>query len=221
MNQTSDLKNFYALFPEPALAEDLVTILEDYRINSRLKAEYPVLGVQISEMNAHVVSKRPSMNELANDKQRAVELIAQQLIAGRTKEQVPEGIEQTLKQALSISQTLSSPHADIHETARVAAELYFLIDDNYQEPYQHVDYFSAQLDQLQVNKNIGNFGRTARKISEKLDSESGKSPPDDAKNANEFGIRELLRALYKEKGIKPKELSHELMRLSQTKCGIT
>ncbi|MEA1957338.1 MAG: hypothetical protein U9N01_03165, partial [Euryarchaeota archaeon] len=104
MNQTSDLKNFYALFPEPALAEDLVTILEDYRINSRLKTEYPVLGVQISEMNVHAVSKRPSLGKLANDKQRAVELIAQRLIAGTTKEQVPEGIAQTLKRALSICQ---------------------------------------------------------------------------------------------------------------------
>ena len=218
MNQTCDLKNFYALFPEPALAEDITTILEDYRINSRLKAEYPVLGVQISEMNAHGVSKRPSMDELANDKQRAVEVIAQRLIAGTTKEQVPEGIVQTLEQALSISQTLSSPHADVHETARVAAEVYFLIDDNYQEPYQHVDYFSAPLDQLQVNKNIGNFGRTARKISEKLDSESaGKSPPDDDKNANEFGIRELLRALYKEKGVKPKDVESRIDAIEPSK----
>ena len=260
MNQISDLKNFYALFPEPALAEDLVTLLEDYRINSRLKAEYPVLGVQISEMNVHTVSKRPSLDELANDKQRAVELIAQRLIAGRTKESVPEGIAQTLKQALSISQTLSSPHADVHETARAAAELYFLIDDNYQEPYQHVDYFSAQLDQLQVNQTIGNFGRTARKISEKLDSESGKgkSPPDDDKSANEFGmpayqkekspssphqagtgneqdygyvhqpspnspaaleatVRELLRALYKEKGIKPKDVESRIDALEPNK----
>ena len=222
MNQTSDLKNFYALFPEPALAEDLVTILEDYRINSRLQAEYPVLGVQISEMNVHTVSKRPSMDELANDKQRAVELIAQRLIAGRTKEPVPEGIAQTLKQALSISQTLSSPHADVHETARVAAELYFLIDDNYQEPYQHVTPFSAPLDQSQVNQTIGNFGRAARKISEKLDSEPGKSPPDDDKNANspaalEATVRELLRALYKGKGIKPKDVESRIDALEPNK----
>jgi len=256
--QTSDLKNFYSLFPEPALAEDIVTILEDYRINSRLKAEYPFLGVQISEMNAHTVSKRPSLGELANDKQRAVELIAQRLIAGGTKEQVPEGIEQTLKQALSISQTLSSPHADVHETARVAAELYFLIDDNYQEPYQPVDPFFAPLDQLQVNQTIGNFGRTAIKISEKLDSEPGKSPIGDDKSANEFGmparqkekspsfphqagkgheqdygyvhqpspnspaalegtVRELLRALYKEKGIKPKDVESRIDALEPNK----
>ena len=223
MNQTSDLEIFYAIFPEPALAKDLITILEDYRINSRLKAEYPVLGVQISEMNVHTVSKRPSLNELANDKQRAVELIAQRLIARTTKEQVPGNLLQTLEQALSICQPLSSSHADIHETARVAAELYFLIDDNFQGPYQQMDPFSAPLDQSQVNQNIGNFGRTARKISENIDSETDKSPPGDAKKANDSGvpsedtIRELLRALYKEKGIKPKAVESQIDALESNK----
>jgi len=34
LEMQSDMKKFYALFPEPALAEDLINILEDYRINS-------------------------------------------------------------------------------------------------------------------------------------------------------------------------------------------
>ncbi len=219
----SDLEIFYALFPEPELTKDLITILEDYRINSRLKAEYPVLGVQISEMNVHTVSKRPSLDELANDKQRAVELIAQRLIAGTTKEQVPGNLLQTLEQALSICKPLSLSHADIHETARVAAELYFLIDDHFQGPYKQMDPFSAPLDQSQVNKNIGNFGRTARKISEKLNSEVDKSTPDADKNENDFGvpsedtISELLRALYKEKGIKPKVVESRIDALEPNK----
>jgi hypothetical protein len=91
MDGTSDMARFYALFPEPAFAEDLTTTLEDYRINSRLQAEYPVLGEQIAEMNVHAVSKRLAIAELANDKQRVVELIGQRLIAGttRTEEPVP------------------------------------------------------------------------------------------------------------------------------------
>jgi len=222
MNGVSDIEQFYALFPEPALAQDLITILEDYRINSRLQAEYPVLSEQISEMNVHIVSKRPSLAELANDKQRAVEIIAQRLTAGTTREQVPENIEQTLAQALSLSQTLSSPDADIHETARVAAELYFLIADNFQEPYQPLTPFSASLDQSQVNQNIGNFGRTARKISEKIDSEPDKSPPDDdTKNKDNYAsadaVRELLRVLFKEKGIKPKDVESRIDALEPNK----
>ncbi|MGB2840993.1 MAG: VWA domain-containing protein [Halobacteriota archaeon] len=222
MTELSDIENFYALFPEPALAKDLITILEDYRIKSRLQAEYPVLGEQISEMNVYMVSKRPSLDELGNDKQRAVELIAQCLIAGTPKEEVPENIEQTLAQALSITQPLSSLHADVHETARVAAELYFLIDDTFQEPYQPLNPFSAPLDQSQVNQNIGNFGRTARKISEKMDSEPAKSTPSDdtktkADYASEDAVKELLRALFKEKGIKPIEVETRIDALESTK----
>ncbi len=252
MNETSDIERFYALFPEPALAKDLITVLEDYRINSRLKAEYPVLGLQISEMNVHMVSKRPSIHELANDKQRVVELIAQRLITGTTKEQVPEKIMPALEQAISRTQTLSAPYADVHETARVAAELYFLIDDNFQGLYQPLTPFSAPLDQSQVDKNIGNFGRTARKICEKQNSEHAKSYRDDIKNADdavnaksysatspagngskpdygqvyqppdsagvsEGAVRERLKALYKEKGIKPKDVETRIDALEPGK----
>jgi len=87
-----------------------------------------------------------------------------------------------------------------------------------------MDPFSAPLDQSQVNQNIGNFGRTARKISENIDSEADESPPGDAKKANDFGgvpsedtIRELLRALYKEKGIKPKVVESQIDALEPNK----
>lgn len=213
MNGTSDMGNFYELFPEPVLAKDLTTILEDYRINSRLQAEYPVLGEQITEMSVHMVSKRPSLEELATDKQRAVELITQKLMAGRTKERVPEDIEQILDKALSLSYKLSFPDADVHATARVAAELYFLIDDHFHEPYQSVPPFSAPLDQSQVNQTIGNFGRTARKITGKIESEQTETPKNGDKNdnyASEDTVRELLRALYKKKGVKPKDVESRI-----------
>ncbi len=207
-----DLNAFYSLFPEPALAEDLMTILEDYRINSRLKAEYPVLGMQISEMNAHLVARRPSLHELANDKQRVVELIAQQLIAGTTKERVPVAMERILERAISISSVLAAPGADVHETARVTTTLYSLIDEAYREPYRHADYFSPPLDQSEVEKNIGNFGRSARKIAEKLNA--GMDDEDKGGNNSnthsEESIRELLVALYKEKGIKPREVETQV-----------
>lgn len=152
-------------------------------------------------MNIYLVSKRPLLDELGGDKQRAVELIAQ-----------------TLAQALSISQPLSSPHADVHETARVAAELYFLIDDTFQDPYQPLNPFSAPLDQSEVNQNIGNFGRTARKISEKMDGKPDKSTSSDEDTKNsEDAVKELLRALFKEKGIKPIEVETRIDALEPTK----
>jgi nitric oxide reductase NorD protein len=222
MNGTSELERFFELFPEPTLARDLTTILEDYRINARLQAEYPILGKQITELNVTMVSKRPSLELLATDKQRTVELIAQTLMAGRTKEPVPKTIRQTLDHVLSLSQPLASPQADVHETARVAADVYLVIDETFHEPYQAVPPLSPPLDQSQVDQTIGNFGRTARKITEKLERESLESTPRDAEKDKESGasehhdysseetVRKLLRALYKEKGIMPKDVESRI-----------
>lgn len=205
-------------------------ILEDYRINARLQAEYPVLGERIVEMNVYTVSKRPSLEQLATDKERAVELLAQRLLAGTTKEDIPANIKQTLDHASSLSQTLSAPHADVHETARVAAELYFLIDGTFHEPYHSVPPFSAPLDQSQVDQTVGNFNRTARKINEKLECESAEiragdakkdsgsesEESDDREHTTEETVRALLRALYKEKGIKPIDVESRIDVLEPT-----
>jgi uncharacterized protein YegL len=224
---TSELEQFYGLFPEPALAKDLITVLEDYRINSRLHAEYPVLGEQIAAMNAHMVSKRPSLADLATDKQRAVELIAQRLIAGSTKEHAPEHLEETFERALAISYPLSDPQVDIHETARVAAGVYSLIYDSFPEPYQPVHPFSSPLGQSDVNQNVGNFSRTARRIREKLESQESMSAQNSTQpqplkqsqtsaveqHASEDTVKKLLRTLFKEKGIKPIEVESRIEAL--------
>jgi hypothetical protein len=227
MTKRSDLEQFFALFPEPALARDLTTILEDYRITARLQAEYPVLGEQIIAMNGHMVIKRPSLAALATDKQRAVELLGQSLTAGWTKEQAPVTIAAVLDHAVSRSQPLTLPQADIHETARVAADVYSLIDEAIPGPYESVPPFSAPLDQSKVEETIGNFNRAARKISEKLERQertgeqlsSGQEQPGQPieepaerseQQASEERVKHLLRTLFKETGVTPRAVESEI-----------
>jgi nitric oxide reductase NorD protein len=228
MTKNSDLEQFFACFPEPALARDLTTILEDYRITARLQAEYPVLGEQIIAMNGHMVTKRPSLAALATDKQRAVELLGQSLTAGWTNEQAPVMIAAVLDQAVSRSQPLTSPQADIHETARVAADVYSLIDEAIPGPYESLPPFSAPLDQSKVEETIGNFNRAARKISEKLErqersgeqqssgQEQFRQPLEESaerseqQQASEERVKDLLRALFKETGITPRAVESEI-----------
>lgn len=223
----SDLERFSALFPEPALACDLTTLLEDYRITARLQAEYPVLGEQIAAMNACMVVKRPPLAALATAKQRAVELLGQLLLAGGTREAIPEALAQLLEAVVALSRSvLSSAQADVHETARVAAEAYALLDKALTGTYQPVQPFSAPLDQSRVEETLGNVGRTARKIraqleqpvpagaAEKEHAQRGEKPAAAARWASEEAVRELVKTLFKEKGIKPKEIEHRLETLA-------
>jgi len=177
MNKISDIDRFYDLFPVPELARDLTNILEDYRIESRLKAEYPALGDQISEVNLFFLSERPLLDELCSDKERAVEVIGQRLISGKTNEQVPDRLREALDYALSESKALDTPRADIHEVARIATELYFFIDETFRDAYEPVNPFSPFLDQSKYNQYVGDSGSASGK--------SGRAPDDQTKNGTE------------------------------------
>ncbi len=147
MNVCSDIDRFFNLFPEPELARDLFNILEDFRIESRLKEEYPVLGDQITDINRFMLNKRPALDDMAGDKQRAVEIIGQWLISGKTKEKVPSRLTETFEFACAVTKTLKNPRSDIHDVAGIVSELYFHIDDTFvKDVYRPVLPFSAFID---------------------------------------------------------------------------
>ncbi|MBW2976837.1 VWA domain-containing protein [Candidatus Woesearchaeota archaeon] len=170
-----------------------------------------------------MIDKRPSLEELVDDKQKAVEIIAQVLCSGKTKERIPEYIERAVNQALSLSQKLASSDTDVHGTARVAAEIYFLIDSNFKGEYKQIHPFSQPLDQAKVNETIGNFGRTAKKITEKIEQgiRGGmeQKPQEPLEQyASEDSIKKLLLTLFK-KGITPKDVESQVDALEPNKVG--
>ena len=162
MKPSNDLETFFCLFPDPDLARDLMNILEDFRIESRLKSEYPGLGPQINKINIFFLSRRPMLAELSGDTQRIVEIIGQKLSSGKTKESVPRFLKTALDFAVSISQSLETVNADIHYTARIAAELYFFIDKSFKDPYHPIAPFSASLDPTLYQQYVENLKNAAK-----------------------------------------------------------
>jgi len=243
MKKTSDEQMFFELFPEPQLIRDLKDILEDFRIESRLRAMYPVLGRDILRMNRHMLKSRPALDDLPTDKERAVEVICQMLYANRTKEAVPEDVSPVLEAAMAISVSLRSPDADVHDTFRSAAALYRRIDKTYREPYTAVEPLSSPINQADFNENIGNFSRTAETIVELVmhsdtdtateDDESDESEDDQVRDPTEQegeafdgyeqdepaqqlsseDIRQLLLKLFKEKKIRPRDIHQVIKKL--------
>ncbi len=247
----SEIERFYQFFPEPELAKDLINIFEDYRIEARLIKEYPVLGEHILYVNNHNLIKRPSLKTLTNDKQRSVEVIGRALIADKMEENLTDAVDGVLQCALSLSRSLLSSHAGVHDAARVATDMYFLIDETFTGPYLQIKPISKPIDEVRVNQNIGSFGRASRNIGEKLKGEAGQKDnqpkgahaphsepsgetnpssiqPDQDKIAGEKDhdashnsmnyysvarIERLLRDLFKEKGITPKEIESKTQHM--------
>ncbi len=191
MKPASDIEQFYALFPEPEMARDLTNILEDYRIESRLKEEYPVLGDHIRQINEFMAAKRPLLEDLAGDRQRAVEIIGRQLISGDVNESIPPRFKNLLEFALSNVRPLQQTRTDIHLTAKIAAALYFFIDDAFSDPYRPVIPFSTFIDPEKITHYDTDFGgaapSTAKKPSEK-DRQNSSKPPDDPSEDREMQL---------------------------------
>lgn len=179
MTHISDIEKFYNLFPDPQLAKDLMNILEDFRIDARLKREYPALGQHIKRTSEFLVTKRPAMAELSGDTQRIVELIGQKLSSGNTNEAVPHSLAHILDFANSACKSLEETDADIHHVAKITAELYFFIDHSLDDPYQPIVPFSISLEPSMYHQYVENLKNAAKNGKKKQDAQ--KESPDQKK----------------------------------------
>ncbi len=166
---------YYQLFPEPGLAEDLVSLLEAYRLDHRLSREYPVLGKQLHVVQQHDLKKRGPWEKIPNRKQRAVEMLAQALPVeqGRIEGSVED--EQLLLFAREQIAALDGDEAGFAQTLSSAAALYFRIDAAFSEAYRPLRRAANEkLDAQQINTRLGSFGKTSRNIIERLQGQEGR-----------------------------------------------
>lgn len=176
MTRGRDIDRFFRLFPEPDMARDLFNILEDYRIESRLKHEYPVLGDQLSDINRFMLNKRPALDDMAGDKQRAVEIIGQWLNTGCTKEDIPTRLKKTIEFARTAAKKLDAPSSDVHNVADTASEIYFHIDDLFpKDAYRPVLPFSAFIDPAKTAGFDSRLGGASNDSPEKSEKDPEKN----------------------------------------------
>jgi len=214
------LERFYGLFPDPRMAAYIFNLAEDYRIEARLRDNYPVLGNQIVEINRHLLSLREPASSIANPKHAFMETLTVILFGGRIAGQVPANIAAALKGSLMAVKDLRLTKSNVYNTAAAASEIFFIIEANFEEPYEAMKPPTNHVNQELVEKNLGNFGRASRK----LDERTGGGPVNrkgpgtgsvgtggTARGACEgASTEELLRKLYKKKKIKPSEVEKEL-----------
>lgn len=199
----SCLERFYGFFPEPSMAAYLFNLVEDFRIEARLRASYPVLGTQIVEINRHLTSLRPPASSMANPKKAFIETLTVALFGGRVEGALAAGPAAAMKASLAAVLPLRSEACTVYDSAAAAAVIYSIIDEIFGGDYEPVKPPTNHIDQEKVEKNLGNFSRAARKFDEKT-RRHGRS------DAAPGSTEELLRKLYKKKKIKPSEIENSL-----------
>jgi len=129
-SENSTLTAFYELFPSPALARDLFNLVESYRIDARIRAEYPGIRRDMDFVYAASSDDRPVLATLP-DPQAVVESLLRVVIGQEpTLDDLAPRTRDLIGSARAILQELPLETATVADTARCVAEIFELIADN-------------------------------------------------------------------------------------------
>ena len=124
----STLRDLFALYPQPAVIQDLWTVLEDARIEAALRHHYPGLRADLAAQAAEAIKLHSLRHGLS-----ARELVVDSLLLLTAAEagsyQIPEAIADVVAQVWERCRGVVSASADAESVIRAADRAYQLMDE--------------------------------------------------------------------------------------------
>ncbi|MDY6843768.1 MAG: VWA domain-containing protein [Thermodesulfobacteriota bacterium] len=132
----NDLHCFFWLFPNPHIAEKIFCIVEDGRIDHRLREEYAGLRKDLDFLSLMEIEKRPLIQN-GSDLQIFIEQFLYLTSTRKTHGELPENIGHVLRHAYHHFNQIKLEGATVEDTATVTSKIYQLLDENLGIPVQN------------------------------------------------------------------------------------
>ena len=130
----TDLTRFYEIFPQPALARDLFTIVEGHRVDSAIRRAYPGIRRDMALIQGASAERRPQLATLS-DAQAVVEALLQHTLGLSPDRSELAPVTQTLiVRAVQMMDAVEGEDARVGDAATLTSELYLLIDEGLSDP---------------------------------------------------------------------------------------
>ena len=126
MRAYTDIGRFLAMFENGKLAFDLFTVLEDCRLDYRIKVEYPGISRAASRVQKETLERRPQMQEMPVQ-QAMVELLIHMSLEQFTGLPVPEEYEEAAVMLSRILHQLRTAEASVEDTGEATLRAYEII----------------------------------------------------------------------------------------------
>ncbi|MGE3076757.1 MAG: nitric oxide reductase activation protein NorD [Dehalococcoidia bacterium] len=120
---TTDMEEYFDLFPERQLASDLFTIAEDSRIDSRVKSEYGGIRRPLVRMQREELAKRPDTRQLPL-RNGFVENLVRASLDGVDAVRWPKDRAEVMARALGLLKAVQSPESIVEDAAEATLALY-------------------------------------------------------------------------------------------------
>ena len=126
MRAYTDIGRFLAMFENGKLAFDLFTVLEDCRLDYRIKVEYPGISRASSRVQTETLDRRPQIEQMPLQ-QAMVELLIHMSLEKFTGLPVPEGYEEVAEMLSRILHQLRTAEANVEDTTEATLRAYEII----------------------------------------------------------------------------------------------
>ncbi len=122
------LDDLFRLYPQPGVIRDLWTVLEDARVEHRLRQDYPGLSRDLAALARDAVTTRTLLHGMS-----VRELVVDALLLLTTAEpdafRIPEAIADVVERAWTVAQRVFAPGATAEDAVRIADRIYGLLDE--------------------------------------------------------------------------------------------
>ncbi|WP_322796620.1 nitric oxide reductase activation protein NorD [Tepidiforma sp.] len=122
---TTDMEEYFDLFPDRQLASDLFTIAEDARIDAKVKDQYGGIRRQLARMQAEELRNRPPVQAMPL-RNAFVENLVRASLDGLETVRWPKDRAEVMSRALGILAAVQRPEATVEDAAEAALALYEL-----------------------------------------------------------------------------------------------
>lgn len=122
---TTDMEEYFDLFPDRQLASDLFTIAEDARIDAKVKDQYGGIRRQLVRMQAEELRNRPPVQAMPL-RNAFVENLVRASLDGLDTVRWPKDRSEVMSRALGILVAVQRPEATVEDAAEAALALYEL-----------------------------------------------------------------------------------------------
>ncbi len=130
----TDLSRFYALFPQPALARDLFTIVEGHRVDSAIRRAYPGIRRDMDMIQGASADRRPDLATLS-DAQAVVESLLQHSLGlSPDRSELAPATQEVILRAVALLADMEVEGARVGDAADLTGRLYVLIDEGLADP---------------------------------------------------------------------------------------
>ena len=126
MRTYTDIGRYLAMFENGKLAFDIFTVLEDCRLDYRIKVEYPGISRASSRVQKETLERRPKMEEMPVQ-QAMVELLIHMSLEQFTDLPVVKEYEEAAQMLSRILHQLRTAEAEVEDTAEAGLRAYEII----------------------------------------------------------------------------------------------